>query len=213
MRAGRTFVASIVFCVLAVACATETPQATPSPDGDGIRTESLPDEPKVDIVWQNTVVDIEPTSRFRDPVGGADTAHVSVTMLLARPAGDELKEFLDGLDNVGVGYSEEGRLVRLSYREEVEQTDEPGGETDRYEYHFVAPVPFAKMDKNDDVSATVLLPRSATRYEGAPQYDVTLESAEDGQEFAAKDEGQRTAVLFYARQDPPWDVIYQIRLP
>jgi hypothetical protein len=90
------------------------------------------------------------------------------------------------------------------------RSSKPTSEADRYEYNFVVPVPFARMDKGDDVSATVLLPRPATRYEDAPRYDVRLESAEGSQEVTPKEEGQRTAVLFYARQDPPVQVIYDL---
>lgn len=199
-----------------------TPQVA---EEDGTKTQSqaqesrekeFPKSPKVEAVWQNAVVDVEATSRYRDPKGGSDSATVTVNLLLAEDATDEFKDFLDDQDVDWSVSEEDPRLVRLIYRitvEEVTDEDVPEG-ADRYRVNFEAPLDFITIKKDGDVSLTVLLPRPSIDYrDKVPLYDVRFVEtvgAPEGEQIGVDEPSQREAVFFYARVDDAWGVIYEL---
>ena len=162
----------------------------------------FPREPQIAIEWQNTVVDVEPTSRFREPQGGPDTAHFETTLGLEEEPDAETQEFFKDLDDVETEV--DGRLVRMTYTMDVEEIEE-----NRYRFEFDAPLEFAELDKNDDLSVVVLLPRDAEDYGEAPTYNVQLddefvENAPDSFVITEADDapGNRITVGVYERTDP-----------
>lgn len=56
----------------------------------------VPDE-SLPIVWQNTIVDIEPTSRYSDEARPSDTATVNTTLVLKEPLGGRHQFLVPGL--------------------------------------------------------------------------------------------------------------------
>jgi hypothetical protein len=207
-RLGAAVVASLLVAGTVGCSQAAQDGATPTPDEKNAKSvqrseAALPDEPQIAIDWQNTVVDVEPTSRFREDPGGSDTAHVETLLALEEEPDGDTEDFLKGLEGVDVEI--DGRLVRMKYSFDVEETDE-----DRYELEFQAPVEFAELDKNDDVSAIILLPRDASDYENAPGYGVRLmgfseDTPEDDLEVLQADEapGKRITIGLYERTDPP----------
>ncbi len=214
MRRAGLAVIAVILSVGMMSCASPanedaapTPdERTPSPDDK--RTEGFfPSEPKVAIDWENTVVDVEPTSRFREPPGGPDIAHFQTTLGLEKEPDSDTQDFFKELE----GEVEfDGRLVRMRYEMEVEEISE-----NRYKFEFDVPVSFAELDKNDDVSAIVLLPRDAEDYENVPGYTVQVddeftENAPDNVEInQAKDSpGNRITIGLYERTDPKLPPIF-----
>lgn len=216
-RAAIAAFVSVLMTVTLTACGPAENAGTPRPvdesPGDretsgATRPAEFADEPKVAIDWQNTIVDVEPTSRFRDDQGGNDTAHVDTTLALEEEPDDETRQFLETLE--GVRTEIDGRVVRMTYSFEVEEVDE-----DQYQFEFSAPVEFAEIEKNDDVSVVVLLPRDATEYANAPKYSVRLagfteETPEDDLDVLQADEapGNRITIGLYERTDPKIGPIY-----
>jgi hypothetical protein len=185
--------------------------ATPTrvDDSTPIRENAFAKGQDVDIEWQTTTADIEPTSRFRDPIGGSDTATISTSMLLSEAADDDTKSFFEGLEGVETEIDESGRLVHMTYRVEVSEDTE---QDDRYRLEIAMPHEFADLRKDGDVGLTVLLPRPAKGYAEESGYDVRLEPPDDdaAEVFEPDEESQRISVHFYNRQDPVWDVIYDL---
>jgi hypothetical protein len=208
-RAGLTAIA-VILSIVITGCATPASEdGTPAPDEStsspaekSARGGSFPDEPKVAIDWENTVVDVEPTSRFQEPPGGPDAAHFQTTLALESEPDGDTQDFFKGLEGVEVEF--DGRLVRMTYDMEVEEISE-----NRYKFEFDVPVSFAELDKNDDVSAIVLLPRDAEDYENVPGYTVQVddeftENAPDNVEIRQAEEspGNRITIGLYERTDP-----------
>lgn len=166
---------------------------------------AFPSEPEFNIDWQNTVVDVEPTSRLRDTQGGSDIAHVHTTLGLAEEPDGAQQEFLKNLEDVDVEIDD--RIVRMTYEFEVEEIDE-----NRYGFEIEVPVEFAEpFEKGDDVSAIVLLPRDADEYENAPHYTVELD--EEATEEAAGD----SDLQILQAEESPWKritvALYDIKDP
>jgi hypothetical protein len=215
-RAGFAAIA-VILSVSMMGCATPasedgaraSDEPTSSPDDKGAQQEGFfPDEPTVAIDWENTVVDVEPVSRFRTPPGGPDIAHFQTTLGLEEEPDDETQDFFKGLDDVEVEF--DGRLVRMTYEMEVDEIDE-----NRYKFEFDVPVSFADLDKNDDVSAVVLLPRDAEEYENVPSYQVQLdeefeETAPDNVVVTEAEDapGNRITIGLYERTDPKLPPIF-----
>ena len=217
-RAAISVFVSVLMTVTLAACGAAENAGTPRPvDGSPSadekssgesRAAEFPDDPKVAIDWQNTVVDVEPTSRFREDQGGTDTAHVDTKLALEEEPDDDTRKFLEELE--GVQTEIDGRFVRMAYSLDVEEVDE-----DQYRFEFSAPVEFAEIEKNDDVSVVVLLPRDATEYANAPNYSVRLagfteETPDDDLEVLQADEapGNRITIGLYERTDPKIGPIY-----
>lgn len=172
------------------------------------RDAEFPSSPSVAIDWQSTVVDVVPTSRFQDPPGGPDTGKVETVLALEEEPDDETRRFLEELDGVTTEF--DGRLVRMTYTIDVEEEGD-----NEYRFEIAAPVEFAELEKNDDVSVVALLPRNAEGYENVPTYDVRLEglteeTPEDDVEVLDADEapGRRITLGLYARQDPKLGAIF-----
>ena len=218
-RAAIAAFMSVSMVMTLAACGPAENAGTPrpvdeSPSADGkssgeTRSAEFPSEPKVAIEWQNTVVDVEPTSRLRSDPGGPDLAHVRTLLLLEEPPDGETEEFLKNLE--GTETEIDGRRVRMTYTFEVEEQDE-----DEYAFEIQGPVEFAEMDKNDDLSVVVLLPREARDYENGPTYGIRLEgpqdeSEEDGLVVLQAEEapGRRITLGLYERQDPDLPPIYR----
>jgi hypothetical protein len=206
---------ALVMAMGLAACTTADPGSSPGPtDGDEKRDAtaraeaSFPDEPTIAIDWQNTVVDIVPTSRFQDAPGGPDTANVETVLALEEEPDNDTMEFFKNLD--GVESEFDGNLVRMTYAFDVAPTDEE----DTYEFEFEAPVEFAELSKGDDLSVVVLLPRNASEYENAPSYSIRFggltEDTPDNVEVLDADEapGERTTISVYERTDPKIGGIY-----
>ena len=205
------FLLVMIAIVGAVGCDTAAQDGSPTASSDqsddkersSVRAAgAFPDQPKIEIDWQNTVVDVEPTSRFQEPPGGPDTAHFETTLALEEEPDGETQDFLKGLDDTDVEF--DGRLVRMTYTMDVEQIDD-----NRYSFEFDAPVEFAELDKNDDLSVVVLLPRDADDYREVPTYTVQLDEGfieEFGETFdileADEAPGNRITIGLYERTDP-----------
>jgi hypothetical protein len=216
MRRAGFAVLALVFVVGAVGCgqaaekaadATASPSEKKSPSDDRA-SEAFPDEPKVDIDWQNTVVDVQPTSRFRDPQQGPDTAQVETTLALSEEPNDDTRKFLESFDGVETEF--DGKLVRMTYSFDVEEVD-----VNRYQFEISAPVEFANLSKGDDVSVVVLLPREASEYDNVPTYGIerkgfTSATPEDDLEITEANEapGRRITIGLYKRTDPKVGPIY-----
>lgn len=160
------------------------------------------------IIFQNTVVDISPTSRYER--GSPDTALITTTLYLEEPPDvDSLEELGDeGTTDVKTG--ESGRLVTLR-----SSLDIPG-EDDWYKFRYRVPPPSTELIKNADFSLIVLLPRPAV-YPTGPIFEVELRDYTDDPEptvFGPYDLpalGNRIAAGWYGRQDPDVDLDYWYR--
>ena len=218
MRRAAAAAIAVILSIGTLSCATQGPDddtPTPGPtssSNDKRKEAAFPEEPKVAIEWQNTVVDVEPTSRFQDSPGGPDTAHVTTELALAKEPDDDTKTFFEDLDGVEVVF--DGKLVRMRYAFDVEESDE-----NRYSFEFEAPIEFAELEHGDDVSVVVLLPREASEYEDVPTYDIRLdekfaESAPDYLDIkeAKESPGNRITIGLYEKTDPKIGPIY-IYLP
>ena len=178
------------------------------PTGRG--AEDFADGPKTEVVWQNTVADIEPVSRYTEDASGPDVAHITTVLALAEEAGQDLRDFLEGLDDVDSKFSEDGRIVTMKYDQEVPEDPETA---DRYTFTIEAPVEFARLQEDGDVAVTALLPRPAQGYQDGPTYDVELVSTDgesDNENFESQEESQRDAIFWYKRGDPPWQTVYDL---
>lgn len=169
------------------------------------------DVPETSVEWQNTVVDIEPTSRFTGGTPTPDTGHVVHTIALTEPPTAELRRALEAIEGVHVSYVGD-TVVRLFHRVEVPHLEiDAEGENPRYGLEMVQPLPFAQLQKNGDFSLVVMLPRSTSEYGAAPTYTVELVQAASGsqQEVLEAEEAQRTIIRWYERQDPSHRTIYE----
>jgi hypothetical protein len=179
---------------------------TPGPKDEPL---AFPDEPKIKIDWQNTVVDVVPTSRFQERPGGPDTAKFETTLALEDEPDGDTQDFFKELQDVDVEF--DGRLVRMTYERDVDEVDE-----NRYKFEFDAPVEFAELGKHDDLSVVVLLPRDAEQYEEAPRYSVQLDQGfveEFSNDFdikqAEESPGNRITIGVYEQTDPLIPPVYQ----
>lgn len=141
------------------------------------------------ILWQNTVVDVIPTSRYGDPATVPDTAIVSTTVGYETSDGIRTQNYLNTLP---VFADEEGA------------------------YHVPMPAPIAHTEliKDADISVVVFVPRIAPRDPILNRFSVrmtrwfeegvdTVFGHEDSRAIAA-----RTGVAWYWVQDPNGIVEY-----
>ncbi|MDQ4082072.1 MAG: hypothetical protein M3123_04185 [Actinomycetota bacterium] len=160
------------------------------------------------IAWQDTVVDIQATSRYDTGDSSPDIANVTITIALA---GDDREGDVAFTidDRTEVHVAQQGGLVRLSMQKPV-TPDEDG----TYRFSMTVPEPWASLVKGGDMSTTVLLPRAYAGGASGSGYEVELRSWSregDPQVFGTKDQpgiATRQAVAWYLRADPEIDLGY-----
>jgi hypothetical protein len=221
MRGRRLYVLVATFALLLfVGCAPppsdDATSATDEPTSNQAADECIEgDGSNPQIEWQNTTVDIEPTSRFGEE---SDTAVITTTLAAAEDNADEVARELGNLEGADVEVSEDGRLFTVVQRTEVPEVDE-----DEFHFQMRAPLDGTELAKNGNVSVVVQLPRVSEGHEDVPAYKVELVEASsddkdvpgptihDGEENDLI--GERITVTWFWCVDPPLDVVYKMVLP
>ncbi len=94
---------------------------------------------QLQIAWQTTVVDVQPTSRYGEPGRAPDTAHSSTT----------------------IGLKQEGRILRFPSTDPIPRVAETET-SETYRWRFAVPPPFTVLTKDQgheaELSVIVLLP-------------------------------------------------------
>jgi hypothetical protein len=157
---------------------------------------------EIRAIFQNTVVDIQPTSRYGDD---ADTAFVTSTILL-----EAARAATDYADHGEVTTALDGRMIQIRTTVRI-----PGSE-DTYTFSFSSPTGPSPLMKNGDYSLVVLLPRAGIHPVG-PIFEVELlrYSKENNARVFGTDAlpqlGSRIAVGWSARRDPEDTIDYIYR--
>lgn len=216
-RSGALAVAGIL--LVATACAqvdpgTEDEAAQTTASAEDAKCISNDDGNDPAIQWQNTTVDIEPTSRFGEDT---DIAHIITTIAAAEKDKDRVARALDDVPDAEIEPSEDGRLFEIRQRVDVERVED---EDDQFRFHMEAPFEGTELAKDGDISVVVLLPRSSEGHEDVDEYEVELVSATSDEDVPEPtihqgDEaiGERTTIAWLWCVDPPIDVIYKAVLP
>lgn len=151
-------------------------------------------EARLEIAWQNTVVDILPTSRYGVPGEAPDIA--VVTTSVGQLTGD-------------------GTQV-LQLGSTVPVFPAPDREEGTYRFELRCPEPFAELVKDGDLSVIVLIPRIAERDGTLAEWRVELadwNEKDSATVFRADGgPGRRAGVGWYWKQDPGSIVEYVYRM-